>query len=110
MAGGWVMIPQDRVHAGAGRVSGKEATFLVVVGMAEEKAEEPGEVSKRGLCWTPGHEEMRKRGFLPPWYEKELSNGWDRPKKNKEQAPHHAGSSSRGRKATRENLCSWKGS
>lgn len=34
MTGGGVMIPQDRVHTGAGRVSGKEATVLVIIGMA----------------------------------------------------------------------------
>lgn len=56
VAGGRVVIAQDRVHAGAGRVSGKEATVLVIIGVAGERAEGARQV-KRGLWWP---EVMRK--------------------------------------------------
>lgn len=38
MTGGGVVIPHDRVHTGAGCVSGKEATVLVIIGVAGERA------------------------------------------------------------------------
>lgn len=52
------MVPQDRVHTGAGRVSGKEATVLVIVGVAGERAKEERQVRRRGPRWT---EVVRKR-------------------------------------------------
>ena len=42
------MIPQDRVHAGAGGVAGKEAAVLVIIGMAVKRAEGARQVRERG--------------------------------------------------------------
>ena len=43
------MIPQDRVHAGAGGVAGKEAAVLVIIGMAVKRAEGARQVRERGV-------------------------------------------------------------